>query len=359
MGTAVVDLEGAADGAVFPQRDDDDRVKIGEVILAQIVVDDDLVQQHGSLGHVADGVVLVQLVVILAHPHVGQHVPGVGNGHRIGVDLAPDHGAHLTEGVAIYVLEEGQRLVRYVQRQLGLLGGNQLLLVIQILHQLDDEADTERPSDHGIGDVADDFHPHLMGFGQQPDQQHGQPLTQHARKYAIEPEPRLAAAQVQPGCQQTGDDAGDEARDGGVTIHVDEIAVQPRDDPGRNADPGAEQYAARDDGDDPHVDQRPLHRNTGVGAEHRKQAEDGSHQQQLGRGVIPLLEQSLEGSGTGQEEERHQHQRRPFKHRQQHHLIFEHGALRPMATKGRTIEGIWPWTADPDQIRDMRPRRQD
>lgn len=73
-GAAIVDLEGAADGAVFPQRNDDDRVKIGEVILAQIVVDDDLVQQHGPLGHVADGVVLVQLVVILAHPHVGQHV---------------------------------------------------------------------------------------------------------------------------------------------------------------------------------------------------------------------------------------------------------------------------------------------
>ena len=196
------------------------------MILAQIVVDDDLVEQHRLLGHAANGVVLVQLVVILADPHVGQHVTGIRDGHRIGMDLAPDHAAHLTEGVAINLLEEGQRLVRYVQRQLGLLGGNQLLLVIQILHQLDDEADTERPSDHGIGDVADDFHPHLMGFGQQPDQQHGQPLTQHARQYAIEPEPRLAAAQVQPGCQQTGDDAGDETRDRGVTIHVDEVTVQ-------------------------------------------------------------------------------------------------------------------------------------
>ena len=68
MGATVVDLEGATHRAVFPQRNNDDRVEIGEVILAQIVVDDDLVQQHRPLGHVADGVVLVQLVVILAHP---------------------------------------------------------------------------------------------------------------------------------------------------------------------------------------------------------------------------------------------------------------------------------------------------
>ncbi|MNH12078.1 hypothetical protein D3C79_716110 [compost metagenome] len=164
-----------------------------------------------------------------------------------------------------------------------------------------------------------------MGLGQQPDQQHGQSLAGHARQYAVEPEPRLAASQVQPGGEQTGDDAGDETRDGGVTIHVDEVAVQPRDDSGRNADPGAEQYAARDDGDDPHVDEGPLHRNAGVGAEHREQTEDGRDQHQLGRGVIPLLEQALEGAGAGQEEQGHQHQGRPFKHRQQHHLIFEHG----------------------------------
>jgi hypothetical protein len=50
VGAAIVDLEGAADGAVFPQRNNDDRVEIGEVILAQIVVDDDLVQQHRSAG---------------------------------------------------------------------------------------------------------------------------------------------------------------------------------------------------------------------------------------------------------------------------------------------------------------------
>lgn len=68
VGAAVVDLEGAADGAVLPQRNNDDRVEIGEVVLAQIVVDDDLIQQHRPLGHGADGVVLVQLVVILAHP---------------------------------------------------------------------------------------------------------------------------------------------------------------------------------------------------------------------------------------------------------------------------------------------------
>ncbi|MNF75749.1 hypothetical protein D3C84_578290 [compost metagenome] len=101
--------------------------------------------------------------------------------------------------------------------------------------------------------------------------------------------------------------------------------MQAGDDPGRDADPGAEQDAARDDGDDPHVDERPLHLDAGVGAEHREQTEDGRDQHQLGRGVIPLLEQALEGAGAGQEEQGHQHQGRPFKHRQQHHLIFEHG----------------------------------
>ncbi|MOA22671.1 hypothetical protein D3C78_1432470 [compost metagenome] len=156
---------------------------------------------------------LVQLVVILAHPHIGQHVAGVGDGHRIGMDLVADDATHLAEGVAIDLLEEGQRLVGDVEGQLGLLGGDQLLLVIQILHQLDDEADAERPGDHRVGDVADDLHPHLMGFGQQPDQQHGQPLAQHARQYAVQPEPGLAAVEVDPGGQQAGDDAGDEARD--------------------------------------------------------------------------------------------------------------------------------------------------
>jgi hypothetical protein len=70
-----------------------------------------VVEQHRLLGHAADGVVLVQLVVILAHPDIGQHVMGICDGHRIGADVAPDHIAHLTEGVAIDVLEEGQRLV--------------------------------------------------------------------------------------------------------------------------------------------------------------------------------------------------------------------------------------------------------
>lgn len=293
------------------------------MILAQIVVDDDLVQQHRPLGHVADGVVLVQLVVILAHPYIGQHVASIGDGHRIGADFTANDGADLAQGVAIDVLEEGQRLVGDIERQLGLLGGNQLLLVIQILHQLDDEADAERPGDHRVGDVADDLDAHRMGLGQQPDEQHGEPFTQHPRQYAVQPEPRLATAQVQPGGEQAGDDAGDEARDRGVAIHVDEIAMQTRNDPGRNADPGAKQDAARDDGDDPHVDEGPLHRNAGIGAEHRKQAEDGRHQHQFGRGVIPLLEQPLEWPGTGQEEQGHQHQRRPFEHRQQHHLIFE------------------------------------
>ena len=68
VGAAIVDLEGAADGAILPQRDDDDRVEIGQMVLTQIVADDDLIQQHRPLGHVADGVVLVQLVVVLAHP---------------------------------------------------------------------------------------------------------------------------------------------------------------------------------------------------------------------------------------------------------------------------------------------------
>ena len=339
VGAAIVDLEGAADGAVFPQRNNDDRVEIGEVILAQIVVDDDLVQQHRSVGHVADGVVLVQLVVILAHPHIGQHVAGIGDGHRIGADLAANDAAHLAQGVAIDVLEKRQRLVGDVERQLGLLGGNQLLLVIQILHQLDDEPDTERPGDHRVGNMTDYLHTYRMGLGQLPDKQHGQPLAGHPRQDAIEPEPRLATAQVQPGGQQAGDDAGDETGNGGVAIHVDEIAVQTRDDPGRNADPGAEQDAARDDGDDPHIDEGPLHRNAGVGAEHREQTEDGRHQHQLGRGVIPLLEQPLERPGASQEKERHQHQRRPLKHRQQHHLIFEQNrdpvSLEKICTKAR------------------------
>ncbi len=141
VGAAVIDLEGAADGAVLPQRNNDDRVKIGQMVQAQIVVDDDLIEQHRLAGHGADGVVLVQRVVILAHPHISQHVVGVGDGHRIGADLAPDDVTHLAEGVAVDVLEKRQGLVGDIQRQLGLLGGDQLLLVIQILHQLDDEAD--------------------------------------------------------------------------------------------------------------------------------------------------------------------------------------------------------------------------
>ncbi len=189
VGAAIVDLEGAAHRAVFPQRNNDDRVEIGEVILAQIVVDDDLVEQHRLLGHAADGVVLIQLVIVLAHPDISQHVMGICDGHRIGADVAPDHIAHLTEGVAIDVLEEGQRLVGNIERQLGLLGSNQLLLVIQILHQLDDEADAERPGDHRIGDMVNDLHPDFVGLGQQPDEHHGEPFAEHPRQNTVEPEP--------------------------------------------------------------------------------------------------------------------------------------------------------------------------
>ena len=82
-----------------------------------------------------------------------------------------------------------------------------------------------------------------------------------------------------------------------------------------------------------------MEKSFGVGAEHRKQAEDGGHQHQLGRGVITLLKQPLERPGAGQEEEGHQHQRRPFEHRQQHHLILKQErdpvSMKKICTKTR------------------------
>ncbi|UGA40918.1 hypothetical protein JOS77_03045 [Chromobacterium haemolyticum] len=48
-----------------------------------------------------------------------------------------------------------------------------------------------------------------------------------------------------------------------------------------------------------------------------------------------FAQQMLKRAGAGKEEQRHQHQRRPFEHRQQHGLVFYHGVGSGAAAPGR------------------------
>ncbi len=61
-------------------------------------------------------VIITIAIVAFAKPDVGQNPIGGGDGHRVGIDIAANDIAHLTQGFAVHMTEERQRFVGDIQR---------------------------------------------------------------------------------------------------------------------------------------------------------------------------------------------------------------------------------------------------
>ena len=72
----------------------------------------------------------------------------IGNGDGIGINIAADNIAYLTQGLAIDVAKQGERFVSDVERQFRLTRGAGLLLPFNALHQQNDKTDAYAAKDH-------------------------------------------------------------------------------------------------------------------------------------------------------------------------------------------------------------------
>ncbi len=208
-----------------------------------VILDDDFAVADGLSGGGANGIVIIP-VVMLAHAHVGQHPVNIGNGHRIGVNIAADDVAHLTQGFGINIAKQRQGFIGNIQRQLGLPGGAGLFFPFHALHQQHDKADADGAEDHRDADFRHNIQPQFGGRRPGHHQNHGHRFTDHPADNARPPVLLFGEFAVDPARHRARDDAGDKAGNSRHAADIDQVTVKPGDNASDNPHPGAKQDPA-------------------------------------------------------------------------------------------------------------------
>ncbi|MNP28993.1 hypothetical protein D3C76_1219980 [compost metagenome] len=106
----IIDFQGACNDAFLPQRDHQHRVDLGRTIGLIIVFDDDFTVINGLASCWADGIIIVA-IIMFAHADIRQHVVDVGDGNCIGVNIATNNIANLSQGFGVHMAEQRQGFI--------------------------------------------------------------------------------------------------------------------------------------------------------------------------------------------------------------------------------------------------------
>ncbi len=143
-----------------------------------VIFDDNFAVADGLAGSGADGVVII-LVVMFTHAHIGQHPVNIGNGDGIGVNVGADDVANFTQGFGVNITKQRQGFIGNIQRQLGLAGGAGLFFALHTLHQQHNKAHTDAAEDHRNADFRHDIQPQVDSGGPGHHQDHSQGFADH------------------------------------------------------------------------------------------------------------------------------------------------------------------------------------
>ena len=94
MCVAVVNFQRSGHNAFLPKRDHQHRVDFRRTVGFIIVFNDDFSVIHRLTGSRANEVIAI-LIVMFTHANIGQHMIGISNRHRIGVNVIADNFADL------------------------------------------------------------------------------------------------------------------------------------------------------------------------------------------------------------------------------------------------------------------------
>ena len=144
-----------------------------------IVFNDDFTVIDRLLSGRTDEVIVVA-VICFPDADVGQHMLGIGNGDRIGVDIVTNDVADLAQRFAVDLAKQGQGFIGDIQRQLGLPRGARFFFPLNALNQQHDKPDTDATEDHRNTDFRDNIQPQFSGWRPEDHQDHRQRFAKHA-----------------------------------------------------------------------------------------------------------------------------------------------------------------------------------
>ena len=209
--------------------------------------------------------IVVALIVGFTDAHVGQHVLGIGDRHRVGGNVAADNLANLAQRIAVNVSKQRQGFVGDIERQFRLPRRAGLLFPFNALHQQHDKADADAAEDHRDTNFRNNIYAETQGRRPDHHQDHGQSFTHHPRQNADFPPLFAGHFTINQPRQQAGDNAGDKAGHRGHAVDINQIAVHAGNRPDNRAHPGTKQDPTGHHGDNADVHQGPLNRDAGPG----------------------------------------------------------------------------------------------
>ena len=240
---AVVDFQRTGNHAFLRQRDHQHRVNFRRAIGFIVVFNDDFAVVNRLTGDRANGVIVI-VVVIFPDADIGQHAFGIGDSDGVGANILTNDVANLSQSVAVNLTKQRQRFVGNIQRQLSLTRGAGLFLALYALHQQDNKADAHAAGNHRNADLRHDIDAERDGGRPNDHQNHGQGFAQHAAEDTNFPVQLFRYPTVNQPRQDSGDNTGDKTRHGGNAACVNQVTVDPGNDPDDAANPRAKQDPA-------------------------------------------------------------------------------------------------------------------